>query len=538
LAIIKKLNIIYTLLFGQIKNIMRKHINTLTTMLLLLLFVSTVNAQTENTEVKDKSNPLAKGTQNDEMEFSGIVLDSQSKEPLLYASVYILNTNRGTISNEVGHFTINISNLNKTDTVRFQYIGYKTRFIRLGELVADSVIYLKEEIINLSEIVIFATEPNAEAIVKNVVKNKKLNYQKTTSKKQTFIRLRNNLIMDDFSLDYKKSSFAELDRETLERAGDKIPKNTTSYTDFLGYLYFNKNEANTFKVDPIKMVSLKEDDINEPGQISKVLEKALTDTKKGEYWKVKSGIFSTKLDDDEIGSGKRTDSLGENTQRLSSYTLSVKEHLEFSQMEDKDQWEFLYSTSKYNYTLVGGAQINGEGVYIIEFTPKKSGLYMGKMFVAFDTYALIRADYEYAPDKIGSDFKLLGMGYTEKHFKGSIYFEKKEDNYLLKYFSRKIGIYMTIDRNLALQKKKSMTFIDKKVEEIKVGLIIKADVEESLEVLVIDNKKISDQQYTDFNQPEYIKPIFVKQFNDDLWEDYDIIEPTKQMKDYKKQEEN
>ena len=76
------------------------------------------------------------------------------------------------------------------------------------------------------------------------------------------------------------------------------------------------------------------------------------------------------------------------------------------------------------------------------------------------------------------------------------------------------------------------------MEEIKVGLIIKADLEESLEVLVINNKKISDQQYTDFNQPEYIKPIFVKQFNDNLWEDYDIIEPTEQMKDYKKHEEN
>jgi hypothetical protein len=230
--------------------------------------------------------------------------------------------------------------------------------------------------------------------------------------------------------------------------------------------------------------------------------------------------------------------LGENTQRLSFYTLSVKEQLEFSQMEDKDQWEFLYRTSKYNYTIGGGTRVNGEDVYIIEFTPKKNGLYMGRMFISVNTYALIRADYEYAPDKIGTDFEFLGIGYTEKHFKGSIYFEKKEDNYVLKYFSRKIGIYMTIDRNFALQKKKSRTLIDKKVEEIKVGLIIKADLEESLELLVIDDNKISDQQYTDFNQPEYIKPIFVKQFNDNLWKDYDIIEPTEQMKDYKKHEEN
>ena len=76
------------------------------------------------------------------------------------------------------------------------------------------------------------------------------------------------------------------------------------------------------------------------------------------------------------------------------------------------------------------------------------------------------------------------------------------------------------------------------MEEIKVGLIIKSDVEESLELLVIEDQKISDQQYTDFNQPDNIKPIFVKQFNDNLWKDYDIIEPTEQMKDYKKHEKN
>ena len=271
--------------------------------------------------------------------------------------------------------------------------------------------------------------------------------------------------MDDFHLEYKKSSFAKLDRETFDRAGEKIPKKTTSYTDFLAFLYINKNEANDFKIDPIKMVSLKEDDITKPGQLTMVLEKALANTKEDEYWKVKSGVFSKKIDND-LGSGNSSDSLDENTHRLSIYTSSVKEQLEFSQMEDKDQWEFLYSTSKYNYTIDGGTRVNGEDVYIIDFTPKKKGLYMGRVFISVNTYALIRADYEYAPNKIGMDFSLLGMGLTEKYFKGSIYFEKKEPNYVLKYFSRKIGTYITVDRKLALLKKKRRTLIDKKVEEI------------------------------------------------------------------------
>jgi len=207
-------------------------------------------------------------------------------------------------------------------------------------------------------------------------------------------------------------------------------------------------------------------------------------------------------------------------------------------MENKDEWEFLYSTGKYNFTIGGGTRVNGEDVYMIDFTPKKNGLYQGKLFIAMKTYALIKADFEYAPDKIGMDFSFMGMGYTENDFSGSIFFEKKEDNYVLKYFSRKKRYSISMDRDFALIKKKESFMFDKKLDEIKIGVEMKANREESLELLVLDMQKISEQQYTDFTQPEYIKPIYVKQFDDTLWEDFDIIEPTSQMKDYKKQGEN
>ena len=37
-----------------------------------------------------------------------------------------------------------------------------------------------------------------------------------------------------------------------------------------------------------------------------------------------------------------------------------------------------------------------------------------------------------------------------------------------------------------------------------------------------------------FKEKQDVEIIYVNQFNDNLWEDYSIIEPTKQMKDYKK----
>ena len=56
----------------------------------------------------------------------------------------------------------------------------------------------------------------------------------------------------------------------------------------------------------------------------------------------------------------------------------------------------------------------------------------------------------------------------------------------------------------------------------------------SFELLVLDNNKISNKQFTDFEQKKYMGVIYVDQFNENLWKGYPIIEPTKQMKEYKK----
>ncbi len=60
--------------------------------------------------------------------------------------------------------------------------------------------------------------------------------------------------------------------------------------------------------------------------------------------------------------------------------------------------------------------------------------------------------------------------------------------------------------------------------------------ESSFEVLVLENKKISRQTYTNFKQKNAFKIKHVDQFSDNIWKGYDIIEPTKQMRDYKKTE--
>jgi len=473
-------------------------------------------------------------------ELKGVVLDTDMKTALPYTNIYVRHKNKGVVSNEKGNFSIDISDLDNTDTLRFQYVGYKTRNITIGELKTSSVVYLKEEIINLSEILIFGGNPDPVSIVKKVIENKDSNYRRTTSKKQVFIRDRDYQDIDQFNIKYKKSTIAELDREMIAMVEEKFPKNFTSFTDFLGDLYFNKNQNDSvkFKIDPIRTVSLKEKDVADLEQLETIFENIFADTEEDEYWKVKSGIFGDKIDIEEEEPEPTKDTLKENERKVKYYNWKVRRQLGYSSLDDKDQWEFLHKTGKYKYTLAGGTRVNGEDVYIIDFTPKSSGHYTGRMFISINTFALIRADYEYAPGKTGRDIHLLGIGYTETQFSGSIYFEKKESNYNLKYFSFKQGSRASIDRNVALMKKRKRFLFDKKLKELKVGIFFSIIMEESIEYLVLDDEEISGHQFAGFEQKKTMEVIYVDQFDDKLWQGFSIIEPTRQMKEYKKQEVN
>ena len=467
----------------------------------------------------------------------GVVMDSDKQTALPYANIYVKHKHIGVVSNEKGHFSLDIVGLDINDTLRFQYIGYTTRYVTVGELDTIPIVYLKEEIFNLNEALIFGNKINVKDIVKKILENKDKNYKNITSKKQVFIRVRNLSDLQKFELDTKKNSISQLDDGLIELLEEKIPKQSTSYTDFLGNLYFNKNEDDSikFKIDPIRTVSLKEKDIAELQQFETIFENILAETKDNEYWKVKSGIFSQKIDMDEDSIQQIKDSLEDNQRIVSSYSRGFKNRLKYSSFDDEDNWEFLHSTGKYRYTLVGGTRVAGEDVYIIDFEPNNSGMYIGRMFVSLETYALIRADYEYAPEKNGKNFNLFGIGYTENEFSGSIFFEKKGSSYMLKYFSYKHGSEASLERNISLLKKRERFLFDKKTNEIKLGVVFAVDSEQSVEYLVLDDEKITQDNFANFKQKKIMDIIYVDQFDDNLWRGYSIIEPTKRMKDYKKQ---
>ncbi len=105
----------------------------------------------------------------------GKIIDAKSKKPIPYASVGILNTTFGTVSNQSGEFFLKFPAAYKDSTAVFVNIGYKNFEISAANLKNKlNTIKLTQEFISIEEVIIRNTNPNQ--ILLNAILNIKNNY--------------------------------------------------------------------------------------------------------------------------------------------------------------------------------------------------------------------------------------------------------------------------------------------------------------------------------------------------------------------------
>lgn len=94
---------------------------------------------------------------NDQLiQFSGVVVTSDSLKPVPYTSLMIKNTNRGTVSDYYGFFSF-VAKMK--DTIEFAALGYKRAIFIIPDTLADQrcsmIQILKPDTIILREVTIF-----------------------------------------------------------------------------------------------------------------------------------------------------------------------------------------------------------------------------------------------------------------------------------------------------------------------------------------------------------------------------------------------
>lgn len=189
-------------------------------------------------------------------EYKGKILDVNTKEALVFATVTINNTNISTVTNNEGEFSLKVPTENQNSTLVIDFLGYKKKTIALSELQnKKNKIKLEPSVVKLSEVTL-NTFKDAKDLVIKTLQNKEVNnpnnqklmtafYRETIKKRKRNVSLA-EAIVSVYKQSYtsskrdrvklfktrKKTDYTRLDTLALKLQGG--PYNAL-YIDFMKY---------------------------------------------------------------------------------------------------------------------------------------------------------------------------------------------------------------------------------------------------------------------------------------------------------------
>ncbi|MEP5434709.1 MAG: carboxypeptidase-like regulatory domain-containing protein, partial [Flavobacteriaceae bacterium] len=154
-------------------------------------------------------------------EYTGEVLDADSKKALVFATLTVDNTNVTTITNSEGQFSLKVPNEFKGNSLTIAFLGYKTKKLNIADLQPEkNKIFMEEFVMALSEAQIDA--PNdAEALVKETLDKKGSNYLDentvmTAFYRETIKKRRTNVSLSEAVVNVYKTPYSSNRTDALE----------------------------------------------------------------------------------------------------------------------------------------------------------------------------------------------------------------------------------------------------------------------------------------------------------------------------------
>ena len=202
---------------------------------------------------------------NAQISIKGIVKDKSTQTPLPYATIKS-GANQGTITDRDGKFSIVLPN----NTIDFQvsYIGYNSKLITLEEGTTYYSIFLEDNIENLKEVVLYASEDPALKIMRKVIAqkpqnnpNKKLNTYRFNSYNRLIVTAEPDSIKGSidsiFKITESGKKLIQVDstnyefKKQMKRAHLFISEKNSEYT-------YTKNKGNIETVHATRTSGLKQ----------------------------------------------------------------------------------------------------------------------------------------------------------------------------------------------------------------------------------------------------------------------------------------
>ena len=477
---------------------------------------------------------------------TSVIVDSASQEPIPYVTVQLKK--KGVITNEEGRFTFQLDNSTQpTDSLFISCIGYASIGRPLNQFTEKQIV-LAAKAIDLNPVIVTNKNYTPEEILEIVEDSINKNYNLGLAKKRVFLRetYSSQIMKTDYKL--KKSTIEAFNKKFIDNLINQIPKNNTVYNEALGDLY-GGSDGDEQKLDLIKASELYDKSMELDFEVleekfNKIMKE---NVKTDSYFKIKSGLFGTKVDADEMFESevdstdvaalneqleKEKESKENRKKFFAKYKRRTMGNLyeNLPVFEDTD-YNVLFKPNRYELALEDFTYLGDAAVYVISFTPKRSEDFQGKLYINSDDFALIRMDFENV--KPLRDFSLLGVSLNEYLAKGRIIFTKGNDQkYHLSYYDITKGIRAGFRRPLKIIEKNKNVKGRRKQNELSMKVDAEFGNRNRYELVVFDETPINSAQYDSFKENNSVLPKYMPNYDPEFWKGYDIIEPNQAIKEF------
>ena len=463
--------------------------------------------------------------------YTATVQDATTKTPIPFATIQY-GEHSGTITNEDGIFTLREEEILKIkDSVRITSMGYEEKSIWMPSH-RDTIIYLASKAFELKGVFLSSNPLSVEQIIDSVNANLTKNYEASSlSRKRVFFRKSSLSAMNKVDFDFKKSTIAEFNKKFLDSVVDLVPRNSEYYQEMAGDIYGSYSD-NKLVIDKGAILYDKSKDISMDG-ISETVERVFKEkVKPDSYFKIKSGLFSTKVQVDSIlQANEDAEKVAEKvTEDENEWTFTKQMNLQVAAIykellfNEDSKLDMLRKSNRYDFTQEDYTYINNEPVYIIHFEPKWKKDFKGTLYINTEDFAIVRADFENVRPlfKVG----LLGIRYGENVYTGTMLFQKGDTGvYSPKYVNLNRGSYFGVDRPLKIIEKNKHVKGRRKQNELSFNIDVAGTQVDKYELVVFNTATISGDTYKNTLENKDVDATYLPKYDPDFWKGYTIMEP-------------
>jgi hypothetical protein len=490
------------------------------------------------------------------------IVDAISGGTISYANIKLSATSNN-ISNADGQFNIPSSLENESTKIEISHIGYETQQLSFSQLEKQNfIVKLVPGIYELNNVDVSDKKQDVASIMAKVKANLDENYKTSMtpiSQNRIFLRQQNTFIPKQLdikiekSTGFSKSKLKEVNAEIKSFVSNMTKTPPKEFKDFLSDYASSWDEKENSWNEITKLNVVKATKIKDESRIGSIdnLEvsagnmflKHLDTTK---FYRIKSGWigsrdtisfskeFKKKQAKNKSRKNYRDRAEPENEPKdLQEAKISINNVLASGNTLSSRNTSYLRYLDWYEYTLEGATFTEDyKWVYVIKFKPKKGkAKYEGTLYVSETDYAVVKATYNLAKGKTlgGINLKwILGVKAFENVSNGTLIYKENSDTkkYYLQYANLEDGQYFYVNRPL-----KFIELAEEDKDVFAVDIKVEGDMLNKYEFLNIEQKEISEADFKNFNQPDFIF-IKLKKYDPKIWKEFTTLEPAEEMKQF------